>query len=123
MQYTMLIYAENDVSRASDGTRPYSLVEFRTRAAVGVFGLRMESFSESGGLTIAWRLAEDNASVQLFQVTNRENLGFNVCTLQVQSEVNGRTTVMETQNAYYTFTSIDPTVQYTFKVRLVVSSC
>ncbi|VDK83244.1 unnamed protein product [Litomosoides sigmodontis] len=102
--YTVLIFAENKVSKMESVINQYALVEFTTRTTIPlVSGLRIEGVQENG-VTIAWK-AMDRIKSEL--------------SYEIESLHNDSSTVVETARNYYTFESLKPQLMYSFRVRIV----
>uniref|UniRef100_A0A915PFL3 receptor protein-tyrosine kinase n=1 Tax=Setaria digitata TaxID=48799 RepID=A0A915PFL3_9BILA len=103
--YTVLIFAENKVSKMNSAVNQYALVEFTTRAMVPtvISGLRIEGVQENG-VTIAWKPMG----------TIEKELSY-----EIESLHNDSSTVIETVRTYHTFESLKPQFMYSFRVRIV----
>ncbi|VDM13418.1 unnamed protein product [Wuchereria bancrofti] len=102
--YTVLIFAENKVSKIESVVSQYALVEFTTRTTVPVVnGLRIEGIQENG-VTIAWKPIG----------TMRKELSY-----EIESLHNDSSAVVKTTRSYYTFESLKPQFMYSFRVRIV----
>ncbi|VDN04876.1 unnamed protein product [Thelazia callipaeda] len=100
--YTVLIFAENKVSKMESALSRYALVEFTTRPVVplGITGLRIEGVLENG-VTIAWK-PSSIIEEELFY--------------EIESLYNDTSTVVKTVDTYYTFESLKPQFIYSFRV-------
>ncbi|KAK6103620.1 Protein tyrosine kinase family protein [Brugia pahangi] len=102
--YTVLIFAENKVSKVESVVSQYALVEFTTRTTIPVVnGLRIESIQENG-VTIAWKPIG----------TMKNELSY-----EIESLHNDSSAVVKTTRSYYTFESLKPQFMYSFRVRIV----
>uniref|UniRef100_A0A183HHC4 Fibronectin type-III domain-containing protein n=1 Tax=Onchocerca flexuosa TaxID=387005 RepID=A0A183HHC4_9BILA len=119
--YTVLIFAENKISKIEAAISQYALVEFTTRQLLDVKevsleiycnyratvpvvrGLRIEGVQESG-VTIAWK------PIEIIK---------NELSYEIESFHNNSSIVVETIRTYYTFESLKPQFMYSFRVRVV----
>ncbi|CAG9532412.1 unnamed protein product [Cercopithifilaria johnstoni] len=102
--YTVLIFAENKVSKMESIISQYALVEFTTLTMVPLVNdLRIEGVQENG-VTIAWKVM-DAIKKEL--------------TYEIESFHNDSLAVVETARSYYTFESLKPQFMYSFRVRVV----
>ncbi|MCP9257675.1 Receptor protein-tyrosine kinase [Dirofilaria immitis] len=103
--YTVLIFAENKVSKVATTVSQYALVEFTTLATVqSVSGLRIEGVQENG-VTIAWKSMG----------TSKKNWFMKL----IESFHNNSSIIVKTVRTYHTFESLKPQFMYSFRVRIV----
>ncbi|EJD75052.1 CBR-VAB-1 protein, partial [Loa loa] len=102
--YTVLIFAENKLSKIESVVSQYALVEFTTRTTVPVISdLRIEGIQENG-VTIAWKSMS----------TIRKGHSY-----EIESLHNDSSSVVKTARSYYTFENLKPQFVYSFRVRIV----
>ncbi|VDM48532.1 unnamed protein product [Toxocara canis] len=105
--YTVMVFAENEVSKLVPELNQYALIEFTTRSLTPMMitDLRVEGVQENG-VTLAWNPPANGATQPLKQPV-----------YEIESRHNGSVSVTETVHVYYTFDNLNPMFPYSFKVR------
>uniref|UniRef100_A0A914ZNN2 receptor protein-tyrosine kinase n=1 Tax=Parascaris univalens TaxID=6257 RepID=A0A914ZNN2_PARUN len=111
--YTVMVFAENKVSKLIPELSQYALVEFTTRSLspIVIVDLRVEGVQENG-VTLAWN---PPTTVGMATQSSKQPV------YEIESRHNGSVSVVETPHTYYTFDNLNSMFPYSFKVRALTA--